>query len=331
MTFDLSAINAAAELISDADALLVCAGAGMGVDSGLPDFRGTEGFWGAYPALGRRGLEFYEVANPQTFEAYPALAWGLYGHWLGLYRSTRPHAGFDILRRWGEQKCQGYGVFTSNVDGHFQRAGFDSAWVTECHGSIHHLQCSKPCSETTWPADDFVPETDDAACKLLNAPPTCPRCGAVARPNSLMFGDGSWSELRARAQETHLRRWREGAGRVVVIELGAGTAIPPGAALQACRLDRPRRRPGTHQPARARSAAYPGCLARRLRARSPAGHRRCTVRPVGAANHIGNCFANSILPGADTNARHRAGTESCPKLGRSERHQHIADTDPGVS
>jgi len=226
MTLDPAAINAAAELISGADALLVGAGAGMGVDSGLPDFRGSEGFWRAYPALGRRGLKFHEVASPQTFDADAALAWGFYGHRLELYRCTRPHDGFDILRRWGEGKLQGYGVFTSNVDGHFQRAGFDGVRVTECHGSIHHLQCSTPCSEATWPADDFVPEIDDDACKLLNALPTCPWCGAIARPNILMFGDVGWLEWRAREQEARLRRWLEGAGRLVVIELGAGTAIP---------------------------------------------------------------------------------------------------------
>lgn len=42
----------AAAWIRDANELVVAAGAGMGVDSGLPDFRGTEGFWKAYPALG---------------------------------------------------------------------------------------------------------------------------------------------------------------------------------------------------------------------------------------------------------------------------------------
>ena len=41
----------AAELIEQADALVIAAGAGMGVDSGLPDFRGNAGFWNVYPAL----------------------------------------------------------------------------------------------------------------------------------------------------------------------------------------------------------------------------------------------------------------------------------------
>jgi NAD-dependent SIR2 family protein deacetylase len=58
----------AARLIQQADVLLICAGAGMGVDSGLPDFRGNHGFWKAYPALEQEGLTFMDLANPQGFE-----------------------------------------------------------------------------------------------------------------------------------------------------------------------------------------------------------------------------------------------------------------------
>ncbi|MCP6390612.1 hypothetical protein NL487_27205, partial [Klebsiella pneumoniae] len=79
-------LDAAAELIAQADALVIAAGAGLGVDSGLPDFRGREGFWRAYPALGRAGLDFTTVASPLTFERDPELAWGFYGHRLALYR-----------------------------------------------------------------------------------------------------------------------------------------------------------------------------------------------------------------------------------------------------
>src|SRR5215468_9418889 len=85
--------------IDGADALLIAAGAGMGVDSGLPDFRGPEGFWRAYPAYARLGLRFEALANPRWFERDPELAWGFYGHRLGLYRDTTPHEGFAALLR----------------------------------------------------------------------------------------------------------------------------------------------------------------------------------------------------------------------------------------
>jgi NAD-dependent SIR2 family protein deacetylase len=95
---DPAAVDAAARLVAEADALLVCAGAGMGVDSGLPDFRGDEGFWKAYPPYARLGLSFFNLADPAHFDADPGLAWDFYGRRLGLYRATVPHAGFGILR-----------------------------------------------------------------------------------------------------------------------------------------------------------------------------------------------------------------------------------------
>src|SRR5690606_40296556 len=64
----------AAHRIMEAEALLVAAGAGIGVDSGLPDFRGRDGFWRAYPALGRAGLAFEQIANPAAFARDPTLA-----------------------------------------------------------------------------------------------------------------------------------------------------------------------------------------------------------------------------------------------------------------
>jgi NAD-dependent SIR2 family protein deacetylase len=216
----------AARLIAQADGLLITAGAGMGVDSGLPDFRGDEGMWRAYPALGRAGLRFHEIACPDAFRADPRLAWGFYGHRLKLYRETVPNAAFGILRQIAGHLPRGSFVFTSNVDGQFQQAGFDADRVCECHGSIHHLQCLDGCGDAIWPADDFVPEVDAVACRMTGALPRCPHCGAMARPNILMFGDGGWIDDRTRAQEARLRAWLRTVERLVVIEIGAGTAIP---------------------------------------------------------------------------------------------------------
>lgn len=59
------AIEKARQIIESADAILITAGAGMGVDSGLPDFRGNEGFWKAYPMAKERHLSFQALANPE--------------------------------------------------------------------------------------------------------------------------------------------------------------------------------------------------------------------------------------------------------------------------
>ncbi|MFM0002100.1 hypothetical protein PQR57_13865 [Paraburkholderia dipogonis] len=134
-------LETAAAWLREADGLLITAGAGMGVDSGLPDFRGRDGVWRAYPALLHHGFSFENMANPARFAEHPKLAWGFYGHRLKLYRDTVPHEGFATLRRWADRMSRGVFVFTSNVDGQFQKAGFPESRVHECHGSIHALQC----------------------------------------------------------------------------------------------------------------------------------------------------------------------------------------------
>lgn len=222
---DPVAIKCAATLIAQADALVIAAGAGIGVDSGLPDFRGNAGFWKAYPALASEGVGFMDIASPSAFRADPRRAWGFYGHRLALYRKTVPHAGFALLRKWGEAMQRGYFVFTSNVDGQFQKAGFDPLRIDECHGSIHHLQCMEPCSSSTWESRTFDPVVDAERCVLLSPMPACPRCGGIARPNILMFDDWHWIDARREAQAMRRQGWLEQARRPVVIEIGAGVNI----------------------------------------------------------------------------------------------------------
>lgn len=216
----------AAALIAGADLLVIAAGAGMGVDSGLPDFRANDGFWRAYPALQQAQLAFTSIASPATFRERPTLAWGFYGHRLALYRNTTPHAGFVVLKRWGDGMQHGCVVFTSNVDGQFQKAAFNDASIEQCHGSIHYMQCMAPCREAIWRADGFLPQVDEARCMLVGALPACPHCGARARPNMLMFGDGQWLPERSEAQKRRLQTRLARARRPVVLEIGAGSAIP---------------------------------------------------------------------------------------------------------
>ena len=221
-----SQLMIAADWLRNADGILITAGAGMGVDSGLPDFRGENGFWRAYPALQSRGMSFHDIANGHDFASHPELAWGFYGHRLNLYRHTTPHAGFEILRRWASRMQHGAFVFTSNVDGHFQKSGFPDNRIAECHGSIHTLQCTKACSTNLWSADDLAPEIDEEQCLLISSLPRCPKCGSVARPNILMFNDWDWIETNAKRQRMRFEAWLLSVERLVVVELGAGRSIP---------------------------------------------------------------------------------------------------------
>ncbi len=216
----------AAAALRRASALVVTAGAGMGVDSGLPDFRGDQGFWKAYPPYERLGLSFVDAANPAHFDDDPPFGWGFYGHRANLYRRTVPHDGFRLIRGWLERLGLPCFVVTSNVDGQFQRAGFPPDRIVEVHGSIHHLQCTTPCCPEIRENDEQV-EVDEATMRARRVP-RCPRCGAVSRPNILMFGDYAWLDGRTAAQRERFEAFLEepAAARLAVVELGAGTAVP---------------------------------------------------------------------------------------------------------
>ena len=219
-------IKEAATIIKQKRYLLITAGAGMGVDSGLPDFRGPEGFWRAYPAAKRLGLRFEELANPRWFDENPRLAWAFYGHRLHLYRDTKPHCGFLKLLEIAKTK-EDYFVFTSNVDGQFQKAGFDSTKIDEVHGSIHYLQCSKPCSDDIWSADGVQINIDNERFLAQEPLPRCVHCGRIARPNILMFGDWSWVDKREAKQAKRFESFLQTAiHSLAIIEIGAGTAVP---------------------------------------------------------------------------------------------------------
>lgn len=224
----LPSIERAAEIIRQADAIVIAAGAGMGIDSGLPDFRGTAGFWKAYPPYARLGLDFAAIANPRWFAEDPERAWGFYGHRLALYRRTAPHLGFEVLKRWATNVASGAFVFTSNVDGQFQWAGFNPDRVLEIHGAIEWMQCLGRCGAGICPAEPREVEIDPDTMRAVPPLPACPNCGGLARPNILMFGDGGWNPDRTDAQLDRLNAWLAGLGgaRLAIVECGAGTAIP---------------------------------------------------------------------------------------------------------
>ena len=221
-------VEQAVEIVEKSTAILIGAGAGMGVDSGLPDFRGNEGFWRAYPPMKKLGLSFYDLANPVWFSQDPERAWGFYGHRRNLYRATVPHHGFEVLRKWIASKSGNGFVFTSNVDGHFQKSGFEPEQVVECHGAINFDQCVQPCCGEIWECDGTDVDVDLSLFRTVGTLPACIHCNEHARPNVLMFGDGTWNDARTGDQTKRYREWlsQNRGAKIAIIELGAGTAVP---------------------------------------------------------------------------------------------------------
>lgn len=218
-------INQAADRIRGADGILIATGAGMGVDSGMPDFRGGAGLWTAYPKLAHLKISFIEMCNPLALANDYKLVMGWYAHRLIDFRATTPHDGFRMVHEIANRAANGGWVYTSNIDGHHQVAGWPEDRIVECHGSSHFLQCEEPCSGNIWPADDWHPTVDIENCLLTSPVPTCPACGGRARPNVMMFGDPQFSFNRETKQFWPFDQWARSCKNLVAIEMGAGVHI----------------------------------------------------------------------------------------------------------
>lgn len=153
----------ATEALSGADALLIATGAGMGVDSGLGTFRGRNA--GVWPPLKALNMDFSEMSIPNHFETDPRLAWAFWHFRHQAYTLGAPHAGYDILAKWGGGLRYGLFSVTSNIDGHWARtAGVGPERLYECHGAVTRMQTVEDAGDgDIWP-------TDAAEIAALNVP-----------------------------------------------------------------------------------------------------------------------------------------------------------------
>eukprot|EP00286_Rhodomonas_abbreviata_P005111 CAMPEP_0181325396 /NCGR_PEP_ID=MMETSP1101-20121128/20898_1 /TAXON_ID=46948 /ORGANISM="Rhodomonas abbreviata, Strain Caron Lab Isolate" /LENGTH=349 /DNA_ID=CAMNT_0023433691 /DNA_START=14 /DNA_END=1063 /DNA_ORIENTATION=- len=151
MSLSKEVLTKCAAAIRNADALLTCTGAGMGVDSGLGTFRGRNA--GVWPPLKAFSLDFSEMSDPRWFEDDARLAWSFWHFRHQAYVNGTPHKGYEILANWGKRMRYGLFSATSNIDGHWARTdGVGEERVYECHGSVTHMQCVKD-SGRIWSTD----------------------------------------------------------------------------------------------------------------------------------------------------------------------------------
>ncbi|MFH1131464.1 MAG: NAD-dependent deacylase [Pseudomonadota bacterium] len=139
-------------------------GAGISVESGVPDFRSPGGLWERFDPM--------EYATIQAFCADPHRVWEMLGEMDKTISAARPnpaHLALADLEKAGVLS----GIITQNIDNLHQNAG--SKQVMEFHGNASRLRCLK-CNSTT-NADQH--ET---------IPPLC-ECGEILKPDVIFFGE----------------------------------------------------------------------------------------------------------------------------------------------
>lgn len=222
-------INSAKNAIQNADCLLIVAGAGMGIDSGLPDYRGPNGLWNTWHPAKELGLTYEDLSTHKTFLENPELAWGFQTYLTKLYHKLDPHDGYKILLKLAKQKFKNnYFVITSNVDSQFLKSGFDESKLYEVHGTKRLWQCiNKKCNKKHYPwamEINNLPSIDKKTLRANKPFPKCIHCNNMARPNVSFFDDFIFNEKICKKQSSNLLKWLDTIvnKKLVIIELGCG-------------------------------------------------------------------------------------------------------------
>jgi NAD-dependent deacetylase len=164
----MTAVAAIAQRMRAATRVTVLTGAGVSAASGVPTFRGPDGLW--------RRFRPEELATPEAFARDPLLVWEWYAWRRERVAACEPNLAHVVIADWSHRL--GAQLVTQNVDDLHARAGTRSP--LRLHGSIWELACWSGCGQAAW-RDERVP--------LPALPPRCVRCGGLARPAVVWFGE----------------------------------------------------------------------------------------------------------------------------------------------
>lgn len=183
-----------------ARSVFVLSGAGMSAESGLPTFRGVDGYWGKH--------RVEDLASPEGFARDPRTVWRWYNERILAYRQAQPNAGHYALAEL-ESLVPELTIATQNVDSLHARAGSHN--VLELHGHLRAARCTR--CDATMTLENGMPES------LIDH-----ACGGRFRPQVVWFGEmlepGVWEPAAAAASRAD-----------VILVAGTSAQVYPAAAL----------------------------------------------------------------------------------------------------
>jgi NAD-dependent deacetylase len=153
-----------AQKLKDSRKIVFVTGAGISQESGIPTFRGKDGYWRKYDPM--------KLASIDAFYDDPKLVWEWYDDRRKNILDVKPNEGHFAISQMEEFKD--VVILTQNIDGLHQRSG--STNVLELHGSIIRIKCT---------VCDFI---DNITENFESLPPRC-KCGSMLRPDVVWFGE----------------------------------------------------------------------------------------------------------------------------------------------
>lgn len=175
------------EIAQGSGNITVLTGAGISAESGIPTFRGPEGYW----TVGAKEYHPQEMATHSMFVRNPDEVWKWYLYRLGVCQNAEPNPGHFALVEMEKRFKDRFTLITQNVDGLHLRAGNTLEKTFQIHGNVSYMRCSDECSTNIYliPAPVSPKAKGEALTETDRRHLQCPECGKRARPHVLWFDE----------------------------------------------------------------------------------------------------------------------------------------------
>lgn len=213
------------ELLDDAlsrqGPLVFLTGAGISAESGIPTFRGADGYW----TVGSKNYRAEELATHEAFTRMPEEVWAWYLYRRAVCRAARPNAAHLALAELERAMPERFLLVTQNVDGLHLRAGSTLARTYQIHGNIDYLRCEDEHPRVReipaaipldWPKARRLSDDDRALLRCCSG-------AGWSRPHVLWF-DESYDEALFRFEST--LEAAASAALIVVVGTSGATTLP---------------------------------------------------------------------------------------------------------
>ena len=201
--------------------ITVLTGAGISAESGIPTFRGLEGYW----TVGSREYRPLDMATYRMFKERPYEVWKWYLYRMGVCAGAEPNSGHLAVAGMEKSLPGRFTLITQNVDNLHLRAGSSQENTYQIHGNIFYARCQGECGGGVFPLPSGLEskykgeELSEVEKSLL----TCPRCGALLRPHVLWF-DETYDELHYRFESSLAAASQ--TGLLITIGTSGATNLP---------------------------------------------------------------------------------------------------------
>jgi NAD-dependent deacetylase len=207
--------------VDDPDCQIIAlTGAGISAESGIPTFRGEDGYW----KIGSMNYTPMEMATVEKFRNYPWEVWHWYLTRIYKHRSAQPNDGHRALVELEKLLGERFQLITQNVDGLHLKAGNSPEKVYEIHGNLNYMRIFDSSRPSLLPMPDFDEELDpkeplpeEVKSKLRD------EAGNLMRPHVLWF-DEIYNEELYRS-ESALKAAQE-ADLLLTIGTTGATSLP---------------------------------------------------------------------------------------------------------